>query len=175
MLPNDEYEFLQFACNSLSIVALTPTSHQPDLPIIQNPLVNLHSNTRLREVLLWNTTIPLQEEDYRKSFLHEYDAAKGAYEETRNAQYSIEIFSAPVIQLNRSFIRSDGLLAKGRIWAEMYRLVEDKYVHKGKEFEQWYNSIARWLRRNLKRVDEIDGYFGADALTWYKEGGQLIM
>ena len=58
-------------------------------------------------------------------------------------------------------------LTRGRIWAEMYKLVGQVYVFKGPEFEKSYEHIARWLRRNLLRHDEVHCYIGKEALNWY--------
>ena len=102
-----------------------------------------------------------------------YEEDLGTYVETGKVVYSVDRSNAPVIEFSPSFIRRDGRLVKGRIWAEMYRLEGGTLVYKGADFEAWYDRIVRWLRRRFRRVEGVDGYFGQKALEWYREGGKL--
>lgn len=60
-------------------------------------------------------------------------------------------------------------LVQGRIWASFE--TEDK------EFEDWYNSAVRWIRKNFIR-DAAVGHdrdsFGPAAYEWFKSGGLLL-
>jgi hypothetical protein len=173
MLPEDERVFLQFVRRDPSLVLLTRTSPTPELRIIENSLVSPPQDSELISILFWNTTLPIDESDIREIHLKRYDAERGVYVETGKVLYSIDLSNAPVIELSRSFIRTDGQLVKGRIWAEMYQLEGDTWVHKGAGFESSYDRIARWLRRSFGRVKGADAYFGRKALEWYQEGGRL--
>jgi hypothetical protein len=146
---------------------------EPELQILENPLILLPQRPEPREVLLWNTTFRLDEKDIRGGFIKKYNTGRATYVETGEMRYFITTSNAPVIEFSRSVVRSDGYIAHGRIWAEMYRLEGDALVYKGKDFEAWYDHIARWLRRNFKRIKGEDGYFGQSALKWYQEGGKL--
>lgn len=173
MLPEDEHEFLRFVCRDETVVLLADRSHSPELEVIENPFALAERRSELQQILLWNTAFPIKETDIRKHTLIEYKEELGAYVETGEIAYSINRSSAPVVEFSPSFIRRDGQLAKGRIWADMRRLEEDDLVRKEEAFEIWYDSIARWLRRNFKRVKGVDGYFGPRALEWYQTGGKI--
>jgi hypothetical protein len=83
--------------------------------------------------------------------------------------------AAPLIEYIHSKIVPSGTLTRGRVWADMYGLNDDKtkLVYKGDAFEKWYEGMARWLRRNLIRVKGVQGYFGKQALEWFREGGRV--
>lgn len=173
MLPEDERLFLHFVCQKPSVALLSSISTKPKLQVIEDPLNSLQPTTELRTILLWNTMWPIRKDDIQKIFLKEYDIEQGRYVATGEMVYSVNTSKAPVIEFSPSFIRHDGRLVQGRIWAEMYRPEPGQLIHKGANFESWYDQIARWLRRNFKRSRDIDGYFGPEALEWYQKGGKL--
>ncbi|MFB0534604.1 MAG: hypothetical protein ACETWR_06450 [Anaerolineae bacterium] len=173
MLPEDERTFLRSVCRDQAVVLLADSSPEPKLQILENLLTSLQQRSELSTILLWNTALPIKETDIREVRLREYKEELGAYIETGKVIYSVDRLNAPVIEFSPSFIRRDGQLVRGRIWAEMYRQEGGTLVHKGADFESWYDRIARWLRRNFKRAEGIDGYFGPQALEWYQEGGKL--
>lgn len=42
-------------------------------------------------------------------------------------------------------------------------------------YEKWYNSLARWIRKNfVKNPLPLIGYVGPAAYDWYKKGGVLL-
>jgi hypothetical protein len=59
-------------------------------------------------------------------------------------------------------------LKQGRIWAE--------FGQENREFERWFNSIVRWIRKNFVKnpVPHLGGYVGPAAYAWYKAGGVLL-
>lgn len=173
MLPEDERMFLQFVCREPTVVLLECISSKPELQVIANPLDSLQPTTKMKKILLWNTIFPIEQNDIQILRMRKYDEEQGVYVETGEVRYSIDVLNAHVIEYIPSFIRDDGQLVQGRIWAEMYRLENDKLVYKGTNFESWYDQVARWLRRNFKRAKDIDGYFGPQALEWYRGGGLL--
>ena len=173
MLPEDELAFLQFICSDQAVVILATASPEPRPLIIDQCLTSLSHRSTLNTILLWNTLFSIEDSDVREGRLREYREEQGTYIETGERVYSIDRLNAPVIEFVPSFVRPDGQLVKGRIWAEMFRLVEGERVHKGLNFEAWYDRVARWIRRNFKRVGGIDGYLGTHALSWYREGGEL--
>jgi hypothetical protein len=58
---------------------------------------------------------------------------------------------------------------QGRIYADTDR-------PKGKEFDEWYKSLAGWIRRNFAKnpVTGLDGYIGPAVLQWFENGGILL-
>jgi hypothetical protein len=58
-------------------------------------------------------------------------------------------------------------LTQGRVWAGFER--------ENKDFEHWYNSVVRWIRKNfIKNPVPLGGYVGPAAYDWYKNGGLLL-
>ncbi len=173
MRPDDQHVFLEFVLQDPAVVLLKDPSADRTLRPVEDPLGTVRAGLRLEANIIWNTVFALRESDVAEVRLHEYQSELGAFVETGEVVYSVNTSSAAVIQYLPCFLRGDGTLAKGRVWADMLRLEGDQLVHKGKAFEAWYDKIARWLRRNLKRVPGIDGYLGSQALEWHRAGGKL--
>jgi hypothetical protein len=59
-------------------------------------------------------------------------------------------------------------LRQGRIWAG--------FEQENRDFERWFNSIVRWIRKNFVKnpVLHTGGYLGPAAHAWYKAGGILL-
>lgn len=58
-------------------------------------------------------------------------------------------------------------LTQGRVWAGFER--------ENKDFERWYNSVVRWIRKSfIKNPVPLGGYVGSAAYDWYKNGGLLL-
>jgi hypothetical protein len=58
-------------------------------------------------------------------------------------------------------------LTQGRIWAS--------FQQENRNFERWFNSIVRWIRKNfVKNPVPLSGYVGPAAYDWYKAGGLLL-
>lgn len=175
MMPEDELMFLRAICQSEEVILLADSSPMPEIQVIEkeNLLVSPQQRSKLTTILIWNRSFPIKRNDIREGRLVEYREELGAYIETGDVLYFINSSNAPVIEFSPSFLRSDGELTQGRIWAEMYRLEGNALVYKGEGFESWYDQVARWLRRRFKRVEGVDGYLGPQALKWYQEGGKL--
>jgi hypothetical protein len=174
MMTEDELAFLQFVCQDQDVVLLASSSSTPRPEILENPPTSTQQRSELNTIVIWNRDFPIRDNDIRELRSAEYREEIGAYVETDEVIYSVNRSNAPVIEFSPSFVRSsDRQLVKGRIWAEMYRLEGNALIHKGKDFESWYDRVARWLRRNFKRVKGVDGYLGSRALEWYQEGGKL--
>jgi hypothetical protein len=96
-------------------------------------------------------------------------------------QYAPGIFSAnvsnndPIIAFRRSFSQGNVLVA-GELSAEMYSLHPStkQLIFKGKDFEQWYNALARWVRRYYKREDKYGIYIGPSAIQAAKRGAIVL-
>lgn len=173
MLPGDEQRFFDFVCQHSSTVLVARSSEEPAPSIIQSPPGSAQENVELRFVLLWNTSLPVKAEHIRAIEMKTYKTEQADYVETGEVRYFIETSNAPVVELDRCFIRDNGELAKGRIWAAMYRLEGDHLMHKESSFEAWYNRISQWLRRHGTRVKGVDGYLLPEAIEWHKRGRKL--
>lgn len=57
-------------------------------------------------------------------------------------------------------------LTQGRVWASFHQPTAD--------FEQWYNRVVRWIRKNFVRDTVLGDYVGPTAYRWFKEGGVLL-
>jgi hypothetical protein len=173
MLAEDEQMFLRFVCRDQAVRLLAERSSEPKLTFVQDPFMLFQRRVQLDTLLLWNTAFPITDRHIDEIHLKAYSEEQGAYIETGQIAYFIDRMHAPVIEFSPSFLRTDGSLVKGRIWAEMAVWEGEVLTYKGKEFEAWYDQIARWLRRNFKRVEGQDGYLGPQALDWYQKGGKL--
>ena len=91
------------------------------------------------------------------------------------AVYFVDFSESSVIEFSNCILRPDnGALTRGRIWADMYRLEGDHFVHKGEEFEKWYDTIAAWIRRRYRKIGTKPYiYIGPRAYEWHQAGGQL--
>lgn len=86
----------------------------------------------------------------------------------------LDVSASPVIEFSRSMLHPDGTLGQGRIWADMRRLEGDHFVLKGDEFEQWYETLARWIRKRWGRLERGSFYRLSDnARVWCESGGKL--
>ena len=173
MLPPDEQAFLQFVFGDQMVVMLADSSPHPELQTMEYSPSYVPEHMQLTTILFWKRVFHISTDDIREVRGKEYREELGAFIETAEVAYRVDTLNAPVIEFSPSFIRRDGRLVKGRIWAEMYRIEGGATFHKGMDFESWYDRIARWLRRNLFRVEGLDGRFGRHALEWYQKGGQV--
>ncbi len=169
-LPEDENKFFSFTLKNTDTVFIFPRSDTPELNLLGR---ELPLPTDEWSLVIWNTKFPIEQQNVRKTRLRKHDDVQKDYVETGEIAYFLDEMNAPVIQLSRSFINNKNLLIKGRIWAEMYALGDDELIYKGDKFAKWYERLSRWIRRNYSRHNDLDGYFGDEALKWYKSGGEL--
>jgi hypothetical protein len=89
--------------------------------------------------------------------------------------YTIDGLRASVIEFDRT-IRDGDILRPGRLWAE-FRCANETatgWTPKEPEFRKWYESLARWIRKNYSREIDPDYYVGPSALRLIKEGNVQI-
>ncbi len=92
-------------------------------------------------------------------------------------QYAPSVFAAnvgnnaPLIGFRRSSLHGTVLVAGG-LSAELYALdpIRNQFVYKGKAFEQWYNQIARWIRRHYERDPKYGMCIGPNAQQLFERG-----
>ena len=150
----DEREFAEFVLQDKNVVFIPQVSDTTPLLEFRYPAEanHLKHGTALR---IWN---------------------KAICERLTLKQYAPNVFAAdignndPLIGFERSFFRVPILVA-GQLSAEMYSLdaVRKQLVYKGKEFEQWYNKLARWIRRHYER-EKLGMYIGPSAHQAYERG-----
>lgn len=109
----------------------------------------------------------------RKGSYKEYSEEKMDYVDTGEQFYWIDM-NSPLVEFTSLFFHEDGKLAQGRIWGDLYRLEGNELINKGDDFKSFYETLAKWIRKNFKRVKGIDGYFGIEALKWFERGGEIF-
>jgi len=171
MLPEDETGFLDFVFLKPGIYLLRSVSETPDLLIER---VTLEGGSTFQPVYICDNTLPFDGMQIEKKFYQQLDETSGLYMKTDEAYYIItNALDAPFIEYTRSFIRDDGKLVGGRVWAQMLRVQGDKMVSKEPEFISWYEEIAHWIRRNLKHDNQLHAYVSRRAMEWRNKGGEF--
>ena len=84
--------------------------------------------------------------------------------------YRVDEFQLPVVEFSTS---------SRVIWDGRPALVQGRlhgfFDGKSPEFEKWYETLVRWIRKNfLKNPTSLGGYVGPAAYKFYKEGGYLL-
>lgn len=155
MLPEDEREFISYVLQRKDVVMIAEPFESKS-PNIISSLPEPFSKPLWHSVYFWNKNIN--------------GAPETKYIE-KQGYFLIDSLASSVIEFSRSFIR-DNFLVRGRIRAQINYWKEDKIVSKGKEFENWFNAIVRWIRKHYQKISELE-YIGPHALEWKKRGGVL--
>jgi len=171
ILPEDELKFLDFVFQKPGIQLLRRVFET------SNPFINkvtLLGEHKLHRVYIWDSDIRFDEMRIEKFFYKKLDESSGLYNDTEEAYYTItNALDAPFIEYTRSFIREDGKLVGGRVWAEMYRTQGNEMVLKVPQFISWFEDISFWLKQNLKRDRDINAYVSQRAVEWRSMGGEF--
>lgn len=165
MLEEDEDQFVEFLLSKPGTVILGSASLQemPSildcLPVEDSPII------RRNDVYIWRTGYPL----FTRYTVMEVGPLQG------HGVYFIDDSQSWVVEFTRCFLRpEENRLTRGRIWAEMYRIEHNRLLHKGEEFERWYDSIAAWITRRYRKTGTKPYfYFGPQTYSWYQAGGKL--
>lgn len=84
--------------------------------------------------------------------------------------YRVDEFGMPILEFTPSITTTwEGkpALVQGRV----YGIFEEKPA----EFEKWYDSLVRWIRKNYqKNPTGTSGYVGPAAYDFYNKGGYLL-
>jgi hypothetical protein len=170
MHPAEEELFLTFVLQRPTVKLLSLVSYTPDFSV---NLSDLRHSEEFRQLLLWDSQLDLDSKYISEGYSKAYDENSGYYVSTGKKLYIIHSTSAPVIEYSRSFINIDNKLTSGRIWADMYTDTEFGIRLKDERFIHWYDEIAKWLRRNLSRDNELNAYVSEKAKEWRSQGGEL--
>src|SRR5258708_1207131 len=93
-------------------------------------------------------------------------------------EYFINKRNSPVIEFTRSIL-GKSTIHRGTIWAQMRYEETIPGVgiilgeHKGNDFEDFYNHLARWIRRHFKRDPEF-GFYCGPAACELRNGGKKV-
>ena len=155
MLGDDCKEFLAFVQNRDPVIVVPYTSFSPGVREIHSPC------DKGNRVCLWNQSL-LTSFQYR--YIPESD--DGPYYRTDDSLPVLEFSWGPQEKWNGRQV-----LRPGRVWCSF-----EYDGEKAKDLERWFNSIARWLRKNYHRNPSsyLGGYVGPAAYEWFKKGGLLL-
>lgn len=92
---------------------------------------------------------------------------------SQQGYYTIDGLQSSVIEFSRSFLQ-EGVLKPGRIWAEFNVFDGGRMILLPKEsgLEEWYDAIAKWIRKRYKRVSS-SFYAAPGAMRFRQDGGKL--
>ena len=89
------------------------------------------------------------------------------YVEEQNC-YMVDDSVSSIVEFSRT-IREGKTIRPGRLYAEFkYVDSEGKWAPKEPEFQKWYETLARWIRKNYSRDIDPHYYFGPGALKLVK-------
>jgi len=165
MLEEDEQEFVEFVLSDGKTVILGAGSLQETPPILDRLPVEDSPLIWRNDVYFWRRGYPL---------FTDYGVMKAGPLQGQGV-YFVDSSQSSVIEFSRSLLLTDkNMLTRGRIWAEMRRLEGDRFVYKGEEFEEWYDTIAAWIRKRYRKIGTRPYfYIGSQAYSWYQAGGRL--
>ncbi|HET9280993.1 MAG TPA: hypothetical protein VFR24_03420 [Candidatus Angelobacter sp.] len=153
MLAEDCKQFLGFVQTRDPVVVVDWISESPRLDEVQKPWA------RGGWYCLWNQALL---PNLERMFIPTSD--RGPYYRVDSVLPVIE-FSYP--NPHQDLWNARLALTQGRVWAGFER--------QNKNFEQWYNAVVRWIRKNFIRIPiPLDGYVGPEAYEWFKKGGNFL-
>lgn len=181
MLPEDEEEFLRFVRNAGNVDILPWKSPVEKFSSFRE-LPKSFSGDLWGSVYLFNRSIP-------NRFIVTYIPTQ--------KYYTIEGSGSSVVEFSRSFLKGNEL-KQGRLWADFVRFTDEsleklreaelrygsplpahviqscsRLEPKEPEFKVWYETLARWIRKNLKPTSDPNAageHVGPAATKAVKEG-----
>jgi hypothetical protein len=150
MLPEDLSKFLDFVQERDAVLAITRDSKSARV----RPATD-HEIASGQILCLWNRVL-------LPGLTREWIADPG--------YYRVDEFRMPVLEFTPSFTAKwEGKPALGQ--GRLYGL----FAEKPSEFERWYETLVRWIRRNYRANPRgTGGYVGSAAYEFYKNGGYLL-
>jgi hypothetical protein len=87
--------------------------------------------------------------------------------------FTVSELRMPILEFTSSFTATwEGkpALGQGRLFGAF-----DPYLGKSPDFEKWYETLVRWIRRNYQKSPaSTGGYVGPAAFRFYESGGYLL-
>ena len=140
MADDDEPEFLEFVRSTGRVEILRSYANSPNERLDGIPVGEARRTAF--QVYLCNRDVPgelrFTEDDKRKGFYH------------------LDM-SSPVIEFDSTGLkREKRVLWAGRLWAafRMWPLEEAHSVPKAPEFDAWWRTLTKWIRRRYERVGQ---------------------
>lgn len=153
MQPEDRDEFLRLVQERDSVVV---TVRDSDSAAIK-PIVDLDRGLD-KTICLWNRNILPR---FKRKWL------------PVPQRYRVDTLNMPVLEFDSSFSATwEGkpALGKGRLFGNF-----EPYLRKPREFEKWYETLVRWIRKNYRRSPtSLGGYLGPMAWEFFEHGGYLL-
>lgn len=173
-LPSDELKFWEFVQSIPDTLCLSEKSSSAVIGNFVLPYGEELPKPIFRKLYIYrnrklNDLMPFLRKGSRKVYSEE----QMDYIDTGEIFYWIDT-NAPLVEFISSFFREDGSLTQGRLWVDLYKLEGQDFVYKGDDFKAFYETLVGWIRKNFKKLKGIDGYFGEEALAWYKSGGRIV-
>lgn len=172
-LPKDEVKILDFVRSIPDTYLVSKNSPTSKISNFILPWPRESPEPVFRQFFIGKGRINDLRSYLRKGSTKVYNEEKMDFVETGEKFFYIES-QAPLVEFMSSHFRDDERLTQGRLWVDLYRLEGQEFVYKGDEFKEFYETLAGWIRKNFKKIKGVDGYFGKEALAWYKEGGKLF-
>jgi len=170
-LPTDEIKLIDFMLSLPGAYFIKAKTLQQKVEVVdRNSIVNL-GEASSHHLLIAKSSLPISQSDITEIRAITYSEEELDFIETGETFYSVSSINAPVIEFSRSFIREDNRLVQGRIWCELYRLTDGHLEYKGEEFRNLFETLSKWIKKNFKKIQGFDGYFGEEAEEWHKSGG----
>jgi hypothetical protein len=153
MLPEDQKAFLRFVQERDPIVIITRDSDSAEI----QPIADLAIG-RDKTLLFWNRKI-------LPSLEREWVPAPG--------YFTVSELRMPILEFTPSFTATwEGKpgLGQGRLFGNF-----EPYLGKPPDFEKWYETLTRWIRKNYRKSPRgTGGYVGPAAYEFYMKGGYLL-
>ena len=150
----DVEEFVQFVLKNKDVIMIADGQKSEE-----ECIVDTLPEDRYTSVYFWNKSIsPFPTFEYiekRKCFL-------------------IDQIVSEVVQFSRMKSLNPSLLDEGRIWIGTAYVENDAWVSKSKRFILWYESLARWIKK--QSVGKRDFYYVMkEAASWFREHGKEVI
>jgi hypothetical protein len=151
MLPEDQNAFLRVIQERDPIVVVTRDSDSAEVQPAPDPGAN-------KTLCLWNRKLLLHLE---RKWIPE------------SGYFRVDSLNTPTLEFSPSFTATwEGkpAIGQGRLFGDF-----DPYLRKPPDFEKWYETLVRWIRKNYQKSPaNTGGYVGPAAYEFYKSGGYLL-
>lgn len=152
MLPEDRDAFLRFAQEADPVWVVARDSKTREV----EPITNFEIGPNVT-LCLWNRKV-LSHVD--RSWIPD------------PGYYRLDSLHMPLLEFMPSFSASwegKAALGQGRLFGNF-----EPHLRKPDNFEEWYEILVRWIRRNYRRNPTVRSYVGPAAYQFYEGGGYLL-
>jgi hypothetical protein len=140
MEPEEEETFLAFLHGASNIALYRSWSPRPD------PVESFTHENEASTFWIHNLSFPWQPSFERVEYTDETTGEAGAY-------FRLNTLHAPVLEYSRHPIHASNPQVGGRLyWAKLYMSQPSEIVYSLTDFDAWFTSVAKWVRRQGKKV-----------------------